>query len=91
MTILLLHDWVSIVFCICGLITYNANVKWLIPVTWSLYGFYFISTIVIINSRRKNMKSMKLALRKTMWDICIVSTPVVIYIGWAVKLLVCKN
>ena len=25
------------------MITYHANVKWLSPVTWSLYGLYFIS------------------------------------------------
>ena len=47
----ILHDWISMAFCICGIITYYANVKWLSPVTWSLYGLYFISTIVIINSR----------------------------------------
>lgn len=51
-------------FCICGMITYYANVKWLSPVTWSLYGLYFISTIVMINSRIKELGSMKLALKK---------------------------
>lgn len=51
-------------FLYSGIITYYANVKWLSPVTWSLYGLYFISTIVMINSRRKEMGSMKLALKK---------------------------
>lgn len=60
----ILHDWISMAFLICGMITYYANVKWLSPVTWSLYGLYFISTIVIINSRIKEMGSMKLALKK---------------------------
>lgn len=60
----ILHDWISMAFLICGMITYYANVKWLSPVTWSLYGLYFISTVVIINSRRKEMGSVKLALKK---------------------------
>lgn len=60
----ILHDWISMAFLICGMITYYANVKWLSPVTWSLYGLYFISTIVIINSRIKELGSMKLALKK---------------------------
>lgn len=60
----ILHDWISMAFLICGMITYYANVKWLSPVTWSLYGLYFISTIVMINSRIKEMGSMKLALKK---------------------------
>lgn len=51
----ILHDWISMAFLICGMITYYANVKWLSPVTWSLYGLYFISTIVMINSRIKEM------------------------------------
>lgn len=37
----ILHDWISMAFFICGMITYHANVKWLSPVTWSLYGLYF--------------------------------------------------
>lgn len=81
----ILHDWISMAFLICGMITYYANVKWLSPVTWSLYGLYFISTIVIINSRRKEMGSIKLALKKTIGDICIVLSPVVLYVGWLIK------
>ena len=70
------------------MITYYANVKWLSPVTWSLYGLFFISTIVIINSRRQEMGSIKLALKKTIGDICIVLSPVVLYIGWLIKDLI---
>lgn len=84
----ILHDWISMAFLICGMITYYANVKWLFPVTWSLYGLYFISTIVMINSRIKEMGSMKLALKKTICDICIVLSPVVLYIGWLLKDLI---
>lgn len=84
----ILHDWISMAFFICGMITYHANVKWLSPVTWSLYGLYFISTIVIINSRRKELGSMKLALRKTICDICIVFSPVVLYVCWLIKDLI---
>lgn len=36
----ILHDWISMAFCICGIITYNANVKWLSPITWSLFYMY---------------------------------------------------
>lgn len=81
----ILHDWISMAFLICGMITYYANVKWLSPVTWSLYGLYFVSTVVIINSRRKEMGSIKLALKKTIGDICIVLSPVVLYVGWLIK------
>lgn len=84
----ILHDWISMAFCICGIITYYANVKWLSPVTCSLYGLYFISTIVIINSRIKELGSMKLALKKTICDICIVLSPVVLYVGWLIKDLI---
>lgn len=84
----ILHDWISMAFLICGMITYYANVKWLSPVTWSLYGLYFISTVVIINSRRKEMGSIKLALKKTIGDICIVLSPVVLYVGWLIKDLI---
>lgn len=84
----ILHDWISMAFLICGMITYYANVKWLSPVTWSLYGLYFSSTIVIINSRRKEMGSIKLALKKTIGDICIVLSPVVLYVGWLIKDLI---
>lgn len=84
----ILHDWISMAFLIFGMITYYANVKWLSPVTWSLYGLYFISTIVIINSRRKEMGSIKLALKKTIGDICIVLSPVVLYVGWLIKDLI---
>ena len=83
----ILHDWISMAFLICGMITYYANVKWLSPVT-CLYGLYFISTIVIINSRIKELGSMKLALRKTICDICIVFSPVVLYVGWLIKDLI---
>lgn len=84
----ILHDWISMAFLICGMITYYANVKWLSPVTWSLYGLYLISTIVIINSRIKEMESMKLALKKTICDICIVFSPVILYVGWLIKDLI---
>ena len=84
----ILHDWISMAFLICGMITYYANVKWLSPVTWSHYGLYFISTIVIINSRIKELGRMKLALRKTICDICIVFSPVVLYVGWLIKDLI---
>lgn len=84
----ILHDWISMAFLICGMITYYANVKWLSPVTWSLYGLYFISTIVIINSRIKEMESMKLALKKTICDICIVFSPVILYVSWLIKDLI---
>lgn len=84
----ILHDWISMAFFICGMITYYANVKWLSPVTWSLYGLYFISTIVIINSRIKEMESMKLALKKTICDICIVFSPVILYVSWLIKDLI---
>lgn len=84
----ILHDWISMAFCICGIITYYANVKWLFPVTWSLYGLYFISTIVIINYRRKEMGSMKLALKKTICDICVVLGPIVLYVVWLIKDLI---
>lgn len=84
----ILHDWISMAFLIFGMITYYANVKWLSPVTWSLYGLYFISTIVIINSRRKEMGSIKLALKKTIGDICIVLSPVVLYVVWLIKDLI---
>lgn len=84
----ILHNWISMAFLICGMITYYANVKWLSPVTWSLYGLYFISTIVMINSRIKEMGSMKLALKKTTCDICIVLSPVVLYVGWLIKDLI---
>lgn len=84
----ILHDWISMAFLICGMITYYANVKWLSPVTWSLYGLYFISTIVIINSRIKEMESMKLALKKTICDICIVFSSVILYVGWLIKDLI---
>lgn len=84
----ILHDWISMAFLICGMITYYANVKWLSPVTWSLYGLYFISSIVIINSRIKEMESMKLALKKTICDICIVFSPVILYVGWLIKDLI---
>lgn len=84
----ILHDWISMAFCICGIITYYANVKWLSPVTWSLYGLYFVSTIVIINSRRKEMGSVKLALKKTLCDICIVLSPVVLCVVWLIKGLI---
>lgn len=84
----ILHDWISMAFLICGMITYYANVKWLSPVTLSLYGLYFISTVVIINSRRKEMGSVKLALKKTICDICIVLSPVVLYVVWLIKDLI---
>ena len=84
----ILHDWISMAFLIFGMITYYANVKWLSPVTWSLYGLYFISTVVIINSRRKEMGSIKLALKKTICDICIVLSPVVLYVVWLIKYLI---
>lgn len=66
----------------------SCKCQMVVPVTWSLYGLYFISTIVIINSRRKEIGSMKLALKKTICDICIVLSPVVLYVGWLIKDLI---
>lgn len=63
----------------------SCKCQMVVPVTWSLYGLYFISTIVMINSRRKELGSMKLALKKTICDICIVLSPVVLYVGWLIK------
>lgn len=42
----------------------------------------------MINSRRKEMGSVKLALKKTLCDICIVLSPVVLYVGWLIKDLI---
>lgn len=65
----------------------SCKCQMVVPVTWSLYGLYFISTIVIINSQKGNRK-YEACIEKTICDICIVLSPVVLYVGWLIKDLI---
>lgn len=84
----MLHEWISIAFCVSGLITYAADVKWMFPFTVGFYVLYFISTALLMHSRKQVYKNWRQALKKTFTDICVVSVPIVAAIIALVRKLI---